>query len=314
MTLLPLPALVGLEPAIQAFLLLAIEPRLRGVVVGAAAGAGKSSLARGYAALCDPAPFIELPLGADEESLLGGLDMQATLHTGRRVARAGVLARAHGGALYADQINLLPDATINLLLGALDSGMMQIERDGLSHRAPAHFTLIGSYDPAEGQSRRHLLDRVGLLVTLPAQTNAPDRAEVIRRNRAAGAEDWRDDMAMLHALVQAAREQLPLVQIGDSDLEQLSAAALAFGVEGHPADGFAAACACASAALALRDTVTQEDLETAMRLVILPRATRHPTPPPPQDEQQPPPPPPSEQQQPDEEQESDEQQSGATPP
>ncbi len=232
----------------------------------------------------------------------GGLPAQASWR-GRMAAHSMLI-----------QINLLPDATINMLLGALDSGMMQIERDGLSHRAPAHFTLIGSYDPAEGQPRRHLLDRVGLLVTLPAQTNAPDRAEVIRRNRAAGAEDWRDDMAMLHALVQAAREQLPLVQIGNGDLEQLSAAALAFGVEGHRADGFAAACACASAALALRDTVTQEDLETAMRLVILPRATRHPTPPPPQDEQQPPPPPPSEQQQPDEEHESDEQQSGATPP
>src|SRR5436190_1841384 len=106
--LLPFTALVGLEPAQRALLLLAVEPRLRGVVLAAPAGTGKSTLARGFARLSivhrppSTVPFIELPLGADDEALLGGLDLEATLRTGRRAARPGLLARADGGTIYVD--------------------------------------------------------------------------------------------------------------------------------------------------------------------------------------------------------------------
>lgn len=299
MSALPLAALVGLELAQQALLLLAVEPRLRGIAVGAPAGAGKSSLARGMRdLLCADersVPFVELPLGVDEAGLLGGLDIEATLRAGRRVARAGALARADGGILYADQVNLLPDAIINPLIAAIDTGEVRLEREGLSIQAPARFVFIGSYDPAEGLPRRHLLDRLGLLLVLPRAMNEQARAEVVRRNLdPAAAQAYADDLDLLRGLVQAAREQLPQVRIEDEQIEQLVAMAALCGVEGHRADAFAVYAACAAAALGLRDHVEQEDLELAVRLVILPRATRLPPPPePPPDEEPPPPPPPS---------------------
>jgi magnesium chelatase subunit D len=254
-----------------------------------------------------------LPISADEEGLLGGLDLEATLRTGRRTVRAGALARANGGVVYVDQLNLLPDAAANLLLAALDSGEARLEREGLSTSAPARFSLIGSYDPAEGAPRKHLLDRVAMLVILPSATDEAQRAEVVRRNlgnreqgtgnreqgvgkreqgtgkrsrsnpRPLTPDPYEEELELLQGLVLAAREQLPLVTISDEQIEQLAAAALAFGVEGHRADAFAVHAACAAAALGLRDEVDQADLELAVRLVILPRATRIPT----KEEQQP---------------------------
>jgi magnesium chelatase subunit D len=298
--ILPLPALVGLDAARQALLLLAVDPRLEGVVVSAAAGSGKSSLARGFASLQgEGAPFVELPLGADEESLLGGIDLEATLYAGGRVLRRGALARADGGAIYVDGLNLLADSTANLLMAALDRAELQIEREGISERQPARFCLLASYDPAEGQPRRHLLDRVGLLAVLPPTAGTDERAEVIRRNvlrhdrrpttddrrgisndrpsSIVNRRDWEEELALLQGLVLAAREQLPRVSISDEQIEQLLSAAVLFGVQGHRADLFAVRVACAAAALALRDTVVPDDLELALRLVILPRATRIPT-------------------------------------
>jgi magnesium chelatase subunit D len=300
MATLPLPALVGLELAQQALLLLAVEPRLRGMAVGAPAGAGKSSLARGMRdLLCSDdrsVPFVELPLGVDEAGLLGGLDIEATLRAGRRVARAGALARADGGILYADQVNLLPDAIINPLIAAIDTGEVRLEREGLSIRSPARFVFIGSYDPAEGLPRRHLLDRLGLLLVLPRTMNEQARAEIVRRNMsrapAQASDAYTDELDLLRGLVLAAREQLPQVQIADEQIEQLLAMATLCGVEGHRADTFAVYAACAAAALGLRDRVEQEDLELAVRLVILPRATRLPPPPDQPPDQAPPPPPP----------------------
>jgi magnesium chelatase subunit D len=300
MATLPLPALVGLELAQQALLLLAVEPRLRGMAVGAPAGAGKSSLARGMRdLLCSDdrsVPFVELPLGIDEAGLLGGLDIEATLRAGRRVARAGALARADGGILYADQVNLLPDAIINPLIAAIDTGEVRLEREGLSIRSPARFVFIGSYDPAEGLPRRHLLDRLGLLLVLPRTMNEQARAEIVRRNMsrapAQASDAYTDELDLLRGLVLAAREQLPQVQIADEQIEQLLAMATLCGVEGHRADTFAVYAACAAAALDLRDRVEQEDLELAVRLVILPRATRLPPPPDQPPDQAPPPPPP----------------------
>ena len=300
MATLPLPALVGLEFAQQALLLLEVEPRLRGMAVGAPAGAGKSSLARGMRdLLCSDdrsVPFVELPLGIDEAGLLGGLDIEATLRVGRRVARAGALARADGGILYADQVNLLPDAIINPLIAAIDTGEVRLEREGLSIRSPARFVFIGSYDPAEGLPRRHLLDRLGLLLVLPRTMNEQARAEIVRRNMsrapAQASDAYTDELDLLRGLVLAAREQLPQVQIADEQIEQLLAMATLCGVEGHRADTFAVYAACAAAALGLRDRVEQEDLELAVRLVILPRATRLPPPPDQPPDQAPPPPPP----------------------
>lgn len=286
---LPFPALVGLETAQQALLLLAVEPRLRGVVLAAPAGTGKSSLARGLRGLLKErdTPFVELPANADIDNLLGGLDLEATLLCGWPVVRPGILARAHNGIAYVDGINLLTDASANLLLAVLDEGEVRVEREGASLRAPARFSLIGAYDPAEGAPRNHLLDRVGLLATLPGNAEAAQRSEVIRRNLKLKPEAWADDLDLIYGLVQAAREQLPAVIIHPEQIEGLSRLSLLYGVQGHRVDLFAVYAACAAAALALRDTVEDEDLEVAARLVILPRATRIPPPP---SEAAPPPP------------------------
>ncbi|MFN8566684.1 MAG: ATP-binding protein [Kouleothrix sp.] len=161
--------------------------------------------------------------------------------------RPGLLARAHGGTIYVDGLNLLPDGSANLLLGALENGEVRIEREGVSARQSARFRLIGSYDPAEGAPRRHMIDRVGLLLVLPAATSAQQRAEVVRRNlagqlaanhpagRPRAADDlpattWDDELALLQGLVRAGREQLPLVQIDDAQIDQLASFALACGV------------------------------------------------------------------------------------
>ncbi|MGJ3239689.1 MAG: magnesium chelatase ATPase subunit D [Anaerolineae bacterium] len=291
---LPFPALVGLEAAQQALILLAIEPRLRGLVLMAPAGSGKSSLARGIREVLadDAMPFVELPPSVDTENLLGGIDLQATLHKGKMILQDGILARADGGMVYVDGINLLTDATSNLLLSVLDEGVVQIEREGVSLRQRAQFSLIGSYDPAEGMPRQHLIDRVGLIASLSAQQTLHNREQVLRRNLLMSPQTWADDLDFVRGMIRAAREQLPQVTIEDEQIGWLSQLALRYGVEGHRADLFAVWAACASAASELRDSVESDDLEIAARLVILPRATRIPeqeaddTPTPPSEPQQ----------------------------
>lgn len=293
---LPFSALVGLELAQQALLLLAVEPRLRGVVLAAGAGTGKSSLARGLKELLhEDTPFVELPPSVDVENLLGGLDLEATLRTGELRLQHGVLARANEGIVYVDGINLLTDATTNLLLSVMDSGEVVIEREGVSERLPADIRLIGSYDPAEGLPRQHLIDRVGLIVPLMAAQPEAQRQRVIERNLYPEPEQWLDDTAFLRGLILAAQEALPHVTITDAQIDQLAQIALAYGVEGHRADLFAVQAACASAATELRESVDAQDIETAVRLVIFPRATQIP-------EQQPDQPAPPQQREPGEEQ------------
>jgi magnesium chelatase subunit D len=306
---LPFSALVGLDAARQALLLLAVDPALGGAVIAAGVGTGKSSLARAFASIMARAdellavpvlPFVELPVGVTEDRLLGGLDLEATLARGARVHRSGLLARAHTGLLYADGVNLLDDSMINHLLAALDSGVVRVEREGISTVEAARFALLATYDPAEGPPRRHLMDRVGLIVAPLSQAPATARAEVVRRNLAQHqqASDWRDEDDLLAAAIIVAREALPTITISDAQIQQLAEAALALGVEGHRADLFAMRAALAAAALAGREAVADEDLERAIRLVMLPRATRTPQfeeeappqPPPPQPEAETPPP------------------------
>lgn len=311
---LPFPALVGLDSARQALLLLAVDPRLGGAVLGAGVGTGKSTLMRSFAHLLEmveeriaqgngdspplkakDAPFVELPLGVTEDRLLGGLDLEATLATGVRVHRSGLLARANTGMLYADAVNLLDDSVINHLLAALDSGVVRVERDGLSMVERSRFGMLATYDPAEGPPRRHLLDRIGLVVAPISQAPTVARAEVVRRNlrnsNGKPNEDWVDEEELLAAMIAAARDTLPSVRISDDQLKQLIGAALALGVEGQRADLFATRAALAAAALAGRDEVNEEDLERAIRYVILPRATRAPQFEPEEAPDQPPPPP-----------------------
>jgi magnesium chelatase subunit D len=293
-----LPALVALDAPRLALMLLAIEPRLRGVAFAGPAGSGKSALLHGLHALLPDLPFEQLPIGADDEALLGGLDLEATLARGTRVVRTGLLARADGGVLAVEDCNLLPESAANQLLGALDSGEVRIEREGLSLRSPCRLRLVATFDPAEGAPRAHLLDRLGLIVALPRPGAAAARAEVVRRHLSPPEDLWQEDLGLLRDVVATARAGLAEVELGDRQARELAAAALAFGVQGHRADLFAQLVARASAALALRDRVEREDLELAVRFVLAPRATRNadatpPEPPQPPTEAPPTPPDPT---------------------
>jgi magnesium chelatase subunit D len=274
-TALPFAGMVGVDAALDALRLLAVDARLGGVVIGAPVGSGKSTLARASTVLFGgETPFVELPLGSDEDALLGGIDIEATLRTGRRVLRPGLLRRAHHGILYADALNLLPDAVVNVLLGVLDTRTVRLEREGISRQLPCDLRVIGTYDPAEGLPRRHLLDRIGLMVLLPRESVAAERYQVLMRHHGADMTQWHE-MSMLEAgLIAEARALLPHVGISETQHAQLVDLALRAGVEGQRVDLFAVAAACASAAMNLRTSVSHDDLDLAARVVILPRATR----------------------------------------
>jgi magnesium chelatase subunit D len=299
---LPFPALVGLERVQQALLLMAIQPRLRGVILAAPAGTGKTSLARGLRDLLGAkTPFVELPSSVDAENLLGGADIEATLRTGRLVLQRGVLARAHGGFVYADGLNLLQDSVTNALLSVMDTGIVAVEREGISLRLPAEFSFIGTYDPAEGAPRQHLIDRIGLIVPMASQQTTEQRIRVLQHNLTR--QHWGEETTFLRDILRAARTHVDHVTITDEQVEQLTLLALRCGVQGHRAELFAVYAACAAAAYELRPEVEFADLELAFRLTILPRATRMPepeTPPPP------PEPPPPDPQEPDDDDSEDE--------
>lgn len=280
-----MPALVGLDTPRLALLLLAVEPRLRGIAFSAPAGSGKSALIEGFRQLLPDVAMVDLPLAADEEALVGGLDLEATLARGERVLRRGALERAHGGALVIESLNLLPESTTNPLLAVLDEARLRVEREGISRTVDCRFVTLAGYDPAEGSPRAHFIDRLGLVVQLPRLNTADARATIVNRHLAPSTLAWAEEMQLLRELVSTARRDLATVEISARQISEIAAAAEALGVQGHRADIFAVLAARASAALALRDHVESEDLEMAVRFVLAPRATRLPPvaePPPPE--------------------------------
>lgn len=350
----PFAAVVGHNLAKRALLLLAIEPRLGGVLIAARPGTAKTTLARSFHALlpnilavraclshCEPSrpsswcsecrenyafreiqpaiaevapPFIDLPLNVTEDRLLGGLALEATLKSGKRVAERGLLAEANRGVLYCDEINLLDDGPGNYLLDALSRGRLALEREGLSADYPTEFILIGTFNPDEGEVRGGLADRVGMVISLSAAEKAEERAEIMVRALRWSkqpedlAAEFATDTEVFRDLIALGREVLPHVTVSDEQLKALSEVSLRLGVIGNRADLFAARAAMAAAALENRTTVNDEDLKLAVQLVLLPRATQMPEPE--QEEEEPPPQeqPPEEQPEPEDEQESQQQQ------
>ncbi len=273
---IPFTSIVGLDAAKQALLLLAVNPALGGAAMAATVGSGKSTLARAFAALLpDGSPFVELPLNATEDRLIGGLDLEATLATGRRVVEQGLMAKAHGGILYIDGMNLLDKSVVAQLLAVMAAGVVRVEREGLSAIHPAQFVLVGTYDGNDGDMPRSLLDRMGLIVPFAPLNDAGARAEVVRRNSQRDPED-EGEIAILREMVVLAREQLPHVAIRDEQIAALVHTAMSLGVEGNRADVFAVQAALAKAALDGRSDVDDDDLKLAVRLVLAPRATQLP--------------------------------------
>jgi magnesium chelatase subunit D len=353
----PFAAVVGHTLAKRALLFLAIEPRLGGVIIAARPGTAKTILARSLHALlpdikavkgclshCDRAkpqtwcseckakyretspesveirpPFINLPLNVTEDRLLGGLSLEATLQTGRRVAERGLLAEANRGVLYCDELNLLESGTGNYLMDSLSRGRLALEREGLSADYPTNFVLIGTFNPDEGEVRQGLSDRVGLMVSVLAASNPAERVEIINRALLFDRQPenltatFADETAILQGLIAEAQEVLPQVQISDEQLKALSEIALRLGVSGNRVDLFTAWAAKASAALEGRTEINEDDLKSAVQMVLLPRATQMPEPPPPDEPEPPEPPEPPEQNEQEEEEEPPENQQQEEP-
>ena len=180
----PFSAVVGQGEARLALLLAAVDPGIGGVLLRGDKGAAKSTLARGLAGMLPGgAPFIELPLGATEATVVGTIDTSAgtSATDGAAAFRPGLLAAANGGVLYVDEVNLLPDPVVDVLLDVAASGVNRVGRDGVSHSHPARFVLVGSMNPEEGELRPQLLDRFGLSVEVKAPTDPQLRAEIVRR-------------------------------------------------------------------------------------------------------------------------------------
>ena len=291
----PFAAIVGMETAKRALMLLAVDAGLRGALIVSGNGSAKTTLARSFAAMLaeqEPAdretnldyPFVDLPLNVTVDRLIGGVDLERTLATGTKHAATGLLAQADGGLLFADDINLLDMDLADHVAAALESGIVRTEREGISAARSSRFRFVCAYNPAEGEISLRLKDRVAMIVESAANYSAGEIEEVISRalrfeqDPFSFVEEFAVETAALKSALADARSRLNEIVVTRSDVRRLAEAALALGVEGNRADVFAIKAARANAALAGRCEIIDEDIITAIQLVLLPRATRVPAP------------------------------------
>ncbi|MFJ2651811.1 putative cobaltochelatase [Streptomyces sp. NPDC087420] len=312
----PFTAVVGMDDLRLALLLNAVSPAVGGVLVRGEKGTAKSTAVRALSALmpevgvvagcrfsCDPASpdprcpdgphesgpgtarparMVELPVGASEDRLVGALDIERALSEGVKAFEPGLLADAHRGVLYVDEVNLLHDHLVDLLLDAAAMGASYVEREGVSVRHAARFLLVGTMNPEEGELRPQLLDRFGLTVEVAASREPETRVEVVRRRLAydddpAGfAGRWAEEESALRERIVAARALLSDVRLGDAALLQIAATCAAFEVDGMRADIVMARTATALAAWAGRTDVLAEDVRQAALLALPHRRRRNP--------------------------------------
>ncbi|MFJ6622381.1 putative cobaltochelatase [Kitasatospora sp. NPDC091335] len=312
----PFTAIVGMADLRLGLLLNAVSPAVGGVLVRGEKGTAKSTMVRALAGLlpsiatvdgcrfaCDPAapdpqcpdgphvspPFserpsqlVELPVGVAEDRIVGSLDLERALAEGVKAYEPGLLARAHRGVLYIDEVNLLQDHVVDLLLDAAAMGRSYVEREGVSVRHAARFLLVGTMNPEEGELRPQLLDRFGLTVEIAATRDPVERAEVVRRRLAydvdpAGfAARFAEEERALAERITTARELLPKVELPDVALRQITAVCAAFEVDGLRADIVMARTAVALAAWDGRTEVLEEDVRKAARLALPHRRRRNP--------------------------------------
>ena len=309
----PFSAIVGQDEMKLALMIAAVDPSIGGVLVFGDRGTGKSTAVRALAALlpamkvvdgcrygCDPdgaggrcddckarlgsvrktrlapVPVVDLPLGATEDRVVGALDLERALARGEKAFEPGLLARAHRGFLYIDEVNLLEDHLVDLLLDVAASGENVVEREGLSVRHPARFVLVGSGNPEEGELRPQLLDRFGLSVDVRTPTDIPTRIEVVRRRDAferdpAGyAAGWEGKDKALRRKISAARGRLAGVDVPVEALEMAARLCLALGTDGLRGELTLMRTARALAALDGDKTVTARHLRR-----VAPPALRH---------------------------------------
>lgn len=273
----PFSAIVGQDEMKRAILLTAVDPTIGGVLILGHRGTAKSTAVRALPALlpamasvkgcrygCDPSangrkcaeclareragealrsekrpvPVVDLPLGATEDRVVGALDLERALARGEKAYEPGLLARAHRGYLYVDEINLLEDHLVDLLLDVAATGENVVEREGISVRHPARFVLVGSGNPEEGDLRPQLLDRFGLSVEVTTTTDIAQRVEVVRRRDAFDRDPegfvaaWADADAVARRRVERARKKLETIAVPDEVLHQAARLCAAVGTDG----------------------------------------------------------------------------------
>ena len=316
----PFSAIVGQEEMKLALLVAAVDPSIGGVLVFGDRGTGKSTAVRALAALlpmmksvvgcryhCDPAangamcsecqarvggtglkseqirvPVVDLPLGATEDRVVGALDLERALAQGIKAFEPGLLARAHRGFLYIDEVNLLEDHLVDLLLDVAASGENVVEREGLSVRHPARFVLIGTGNPEEGELRPQLLDRFGLSVEVRTPPELEARVEVVRRrdnferDPAAFIETWKPADDQVRRKVVAAKSKLSSVEVSDAVRESAARLCMSLGTDGLRGELTLIRAARALASLDRRAAVTDAHLRRVAAPALRHRLRRDP--------------------------------------
>jgi Mg-chelatase subunit ChlI len=319
--LFPFTAIVGQTDLKRALILNAVRPDIGGVLIRGERGTAKSTAVRGLAAVLPPidvvpgcrfacapeapamlcetcrdaaekggalaseprdTPFIDLPVSATEDRVVGTLDIERILRAGERHFEPGVLASANRGILYIDEVNLLDDHVVDVLLDAAAMGVNIVEREGVSFTHPARFVLVGTMNPEEGELRPQLTDRFGLSVEVRAVPDLEARTEILRRRMAFDdeprefGEEYEGEEESLRQRIRDAQAHLPEVLITDRHLRVTAELVTAAQVDGHRAELAILKTAQANAAFTGRSMVTIEDLSLAARLALPHRRRRGP--------------------------------------
>jgi Mg-chelatase subunit ChlI len=315
----PFTAIVGQERMRRALILNAVDTRIGGVLIRGERGTAKSTAARALAALlpmvrvvadcrfgCDPdspsswctecrersergevlpicervTPFIDLPVSATEDRVVGTLDIEKAIQKGERHFEPGILAAANRGLLYIDEVNLLDDHVVDILLDSAAMGMNFVEREGISFNHPARFILVGTMNPEEGDLRPQLLDRFALSVEIHGIQETRERVQIVERNLMFESEperfrqDWMMKEDELSKKIDRARQLVEKVTFTKRDLLSIASLTASLNVEGHRADLVILKAARAHAAFEGRIRITDRDIALAAELA-LPHRLRH---------------------------------------
>lgn len=308
----PFTAIVGQERMKRALILNAVSPRIGGVLVRGERGTAKSTASRALAALlpdidvvadcrfsCDPnrpdqwcddcrvrhadgalaitvrrTPFIDLPVSATEDRVVGTLDIEQAIQKGEKHFEPGVLAAANRGLLYVDEVNLLDDHVVDLLLDSAAMGINIVEREGISFTHPAKFILVGTMNPEEGDLRPQLLDRFAFCVNITGLKDATQRVQIMERRLAfevnpdSFQREWAASEKTLSDQISRARDNVNQVRYSRRDLASVAGLTAAMNVDGHRADLVILRGAQAHAAFHGRERINDEDIILAAELAL----------------------------------------------